>query len=96
MSADIKEIYDTLYYGGEIEFKYNNISYMVEAAYSNEKMSLTLWKMDLSENGENTVELYSKCFQSKEQGIEDILNAKIFESNSLLDIINKIEIDFIA
>ena len=59
-------------------------------------MSLTLWKMDLSENSENTVELYSKCFQSKEQGIEDILNAKIFESNSLLDIINKIEIDFIA
>ena len=27
MSADIKEVYDTLYYGGELEFKYNNNCY---------------------------------------------------------------------
>ena len=42
MSADIKEIYDTLYYGGEIEFRYKNDCYMMEAAYPDGKPLLTL------------------------------------------------------
>lgn len=96
MSADIKEIYDTLYYGGEVEFRYNDDCYMMEAAYSDGKTLLTLWKIDSTENGEGSVELYSKSFQSKEQGIEDILSAKVFNNNSFSDIVNDIEIDFIA
>ena len=96
MSADIKEIYDTLYYGGEIEFRYKNNCYMMEAAYPDGKPLLTLWKIASTENGENTVELYNKCFQSKEQGIEDMLSAKVFNNNSFSDIVNEIEIDFIA
>ncbi len=96
MSADIKEVYDTLYYGGELEFKYNNNCYMMEAAYSDGKPLLTLWKMGASENGKNAVELYNKCFQSKEQGIDDILNAKVFDNHSFIDIANEVEVDFIA
>ncbi len=96
MSADIKEIYDTLYYGGEIEFNYSNNSYMMEASYSAGLSLLTIWKIDSSENGENSMELYNKNFQQKEQGIDDMLTAKVFDNHSFLDIVNEIEIDFIA
>ena len=96
MSADIKEIYDTLYYGGEIEFNYSNASYMMEASYSAGLALLTIWKIDSSDNGKNSMELYNKNFQQKEQGIDDMLNAKVFDNRSFLDIANEVEVDFIA
>jgi len=96
MSTDIKEIYDTLYYGGEIEFTYDNSCYIMEASYQNGMCLLTLWRINTLNNEENTSELYNKIFSHKEQGIHDILNAKIFDNKSFSDIVNKIEIDFIA
>ena len=99
--TDIKELYDKIFYGCDIEFKYNKFVYLISSGINeNGKYFIMLSKYEYS--SEETIvknkqdgiseQLYDELFDNQNDMTESFLSAKLFTGKSLNEIINNIEI----
>jgi|GEM_PF-769047 len=90
---NIKNFYETLEHYTELEFEYQNIKYVIEPIFKDDKHYLTIWK-SISDTEATCMikeEIHSDEGIEKEV-INKVLNSKCFNGKSFFEIYNDIEI----
>ncbi len=82
-----KEFYDHIYYGGEIEFTYNNNCYFIEGFWKETKVhTISVWHYDtFGAESKYREEIYNVTNSDGSENLNNFLNTKIFEGKSFLD-----------
>ncbi len=98
---DIQELYNEIFYGCDIEFKYNDFVYLISSGINeNHKYFIMLSKYEYSseetitKNKHDSIsqQLYDELFDNQTDMTESFLSAKLFANKSLNEIINEIDI----
>ena len=90
---NIRNLYESLSYNGELEFEYNNNLYDVKPNVIDEERYLTIWKSISDKEGICMVKEKISSKQGIEKDVIDkVLNTKCFDDKSFLEIYDDIEI----
>lgn len=93
-NSDYKDLCETIKYGHEIEFTYNNIKYVLQPEVSDGGCWLVIW--DMSENGQRLCKFeIDEHKDVPNEVIEGIINEKCFDGKSFLDIADEIIVDWV-
>ena len=97
MSADIKEIYDEIYYGCDIELKYGNWYYVIGSGGLPEEKKFFVQLAKFDHSSEENVETYSeklyyKLFDDQQTMTETFLIEPLFEGKSFYEIAPNVNI----
>lgn len=90
------QLFETVYYGTDLEFKYNGNYYFINSGkiiQDNVSMhSITVYKSKNSfyegDNNENCIEIYSSCLKNPNENTNYLFEMKIFDGKSLCEIID--------
>ncbi len=91
----MNELYNALFYGADIDFKYGSMYYHINAgAENNGKHGITVFKFDKhpDETPSFYDEIYNVSHSDTAECVEKFLNAKLFENCSIYDIEANIDI----
>ena len=90
---NIKNFYETLEHYTELEFEYQNIKYVIEPTFKDDKHYLTIWK-SISDTEATCMikEMISLKQGIEKEVIDKVLNSKCFNGKSFFEIYNDIEI----
>ena len=90
---NIKNLYESLGYNGELEFEYKNNLYDVQPNVIDDERYLTIWKSISNKEGICMVKEKISSKQGVEKEVIDkVLNSKCFNGKSFFEIYNDIEI----
>ena len=90
---NIKNLYESLGYNGELEFEYKNNLYDVQPNVIDDERYLTIWKSISDKEGICMVKEKISSKQGVEKEVIDkVLNSKCFNGKSFFEIYNDIEI----
>ena len=90
---NIRNLYESLSYNGELEFEYNNNLYDVQPNVIDDERYLTIWKSISNKEGICMVKEKISSKQGIEKDVIDkVLNTKCFDDKSFLEIYADIEI----
>ena len=90
---NIKNFYETLEHYTELEFEYQNIKYVIEPIFEDDKRYLTIWR-SISDTEATCMikEMISSKQGIEKEVIDKVLNSKCFNGKSFFEIYNDIEI----
>jgi len=90
---NIKNFYETLEHYTELEFEYQNIKYVIEPIFKDDKRYLTIWR-SISDTEATCMikEMISLKQGIEKEVIDKVLNSKCFNGKSFFEIYNDIEI----
>lgn len=91
------EFYEKLYYGADIDLFYNGLFYHISTGYEmNNIFSVTVYEYDKHPDSDTPPgyyrEIYSNSFNNTAEGIDSLTNAKIFDSKTLYQVENEMDI----
>ena len=97
---NIKEFRETLEHNHELEFKYNERTYVIQSIEEDKKYWLVAYLCDNASNGDNLEYLVKEesflRYGVEKDVVDKVLNAKCFEGKSFFEIYQDIEIIFWA
>ncbi len=94
----INQLFEAVYYGTDLEFKYNNFFYYINSGKSHNengaKHLITVFKSKGSiyegENAAECVEIYSSVDEKANVNTDSLFKSKIFDGKSLYEIVDSI------
>lgn len=92
------QLFDAVYYGADLEFKYNGNYYFINSGKTIQDTvnmhSITVFQSKESfyegSNGSHCEKIYSACQKNANENAHNLFEAKIFAGKSLCEIINDI------
>lgn len=91
----VNEFIDKIYYGSEIEFEFNNITYFIQGYKQDEKYHLTVDYWNKSDGTELEHDyLFSACCLTPMECVDKFEKAKIFNNKTIYEIEKDIVVAF--
>jgi hypothetical protein len=96
-NIEMQEFFNSIYYGADIDFKYKDFFYHINAGYDSDQVhNISVYKYDKHPDSHESSTIYEKLYEYKSNSasdnVEQFLNEPIFNNQSIYSISSEIEL----